>query len=268
MSSSKLALDSLLKQQKSDAYADVISGVLEKAHWNTPANDKQHRIQQLTTFTSQGNKDTLNNASRYQDFWVDNPKRTFFRLANWASGMGNLCRILTKYDLEACKTLFCTYADVLKKKWGQRYTIEQVFARNNLFHGHLGYNEAHKSFLLVFHACEYPKNLEENKSINAKAIEDWAADACERNSYFESITNESSIYPFRNAVYSFSANRMWVLNYTRLVNHPYRHLLANPNDETNNPITADESLVTDEQLGNVNYFPNEYDSRFLTGLIG
>ena len=118
MSSSKLALDSLLKQQKSDAYADVISGVLEKAHWNTPANDKQHRIQQLTTFTSQGNKDTLNNASRYQDFWVDNPKRTFFRLANWASGMGNLCRILTKYDLEACKTLFVHTPMFLKRSGG------------------------------------------------------------------------------------------------------------------------------------------------------
>jgi hypothetical protein len=133
-----------------------------------------------------------------------------------------------------------------------------ILRRNNLFHGHLVDCDDMDDTYVVFHAAEYPKNLEEVKSTLAKGLE--GANAVE-------FSSADPGFVYRNVIWSLGKRMLWnpVYNSTELMpgEHPTWALLKGAGLEKGERDTQDVMAVTVQQdrmgteVAGLNFFPGE-----------
>jgi hypothetical protein len=134
-----------------------------------------------------------------------------------------------------------------------------ILRRNNLFHGHLVDSKDMDDTYVVFHAAEYPRNLEEVKSTLAKAVE--GAGTVE-------FTSQDWGYAYRNVIWSLGKRKLWnpVYSYNSALlpgEHPTWLLLKGssldpkvPSSETVGALTVEQDRMGTEVAG-LNFFPGE-----------
>jgi hypothetical protein len=199
---------------------------------------------ELRNITDGVESDALSNESRL----VKTPGHN--KVENWASGGAPFARFNELSVTTYVDSLFGWVAAHLSSK----YDGELVLSRNNLFHGHLVFETfgASPDLLLVFHAFEYPGDLETAKSRFAMTLEPLVP-------FFNS---SAPAYRWRNVLWSMRLNKLWFIHYEDNSN-PYRDLLADPDVSKNgNPLFLDESKLG-TRVADLNTFPNEGVRAFL-----
>lgn len=167
-------------------------------------------------------------------------KINHLRTTNWASTSSSPA---VYYLLNADIT---THLSIIFENIASIYNADLQFmsivlCRNNLFHGHVLYNKELNDILIVFHAFEYPEDLEPQKSSQAKKIESGIAE-------FKSF--EVDAFVWRNAIYSVNKNCIYISDINQ---EPYcSQLRIGPPCYC----TLDENKVG-ERLFDINYFPQE-----------
>ncbi|WNG13566.1 hypothetical protein [Cystobacter fuscus] len=172
------------------------------------------------------------------------------KVENWASGGAPFARFTKPAVTTYVETLFDTAAAHIASKSG----VARVLSRNNLFHAHLVFETfgSTPDVLLVFHAFEYPSDIEATKSGFARTLEPGVP----------AFASSSSAFKWRNAIWSMHLNRIWLINYSNNTN-PYRELLHDPDvSKAHNPLFLDESKLG-KCIADVNTFKNEGVAPFL-----
>lgn len=199
---------------------------------------------ELRSMTDSLASDALSNESRL----VKTP--SYNKVENWASGGAPFARFKELSVSTYLDSLFGWVAAHLSSKYGDK----TVLSRNNLFHGHLVFETFGSSpdVLLVFHAFEYPGDLEPLKSRFAMTLEPRVLP----------FNASDPAYRWRNAIWSMRLNRVWFIHYADNT-HPYRDLLADSDvSRSGNPLFLDESKLG-TRVADLNTFPSEGVRPFL-----
>jgi hypothetical protein len=188
--------------------------------------------------------DVLSNGSKL-------PKdKGFYKLHNWASGGSPHRRFTSEAVTSFFEDLFTTLSAVSLSltsgdKWWKGGHVK--LSRADLFHGHLIWDTSapFPDVLFLFHAKEYPSDIEESKSGHAKAID---------SASYVDFKATSPEFKFRCSIYSLRTDRLHILKLSDN-GSPYRSLVADPDlSKSQNPLRIDQ-----DDLGvcvaDVNYFP-------------
>ncbi|WP_437491572.1 hypothetical protein WME75_15875 [Sorangium sp. So ce1014] len=156
----------------------------------------------------------------------------YLRTNNWASGgAADPLTGLRTLDDVAVRAFFIAVFEKVRVMTASR------FSRADLFHGHI--NLWNGDVIIVFHAKEYPSDLEPNKSQFAAQVEGIPA-----------FNRHDPAFRFRNAVYSFNRNAVDSLDTPNVGAHPVYGALI-----------RDGYTLAEEQMGTpvagINYFPGE-----------
>ena len=169
----------------------------------------------------------------------------FYKVENWASGGAPFRRFKDAALTDYMDDLFLTVAATAASLTGE--PPGKILRRHDLFHGHWVFSDAAKDILIVFHAKEYPENLEQFKAGAAKALE---------GANYEAFASADRRFKLRCPIWSMKQNKLFSTDFAASDN-PYRELLDNT-DLTNrdNPL-----LLSQTNLGvciaDVNCFSNE-----------
>lgn len=177
------------------------------------------------------------------------------RLQNWCAGQCGWARFtnpVLQDDMDLC---MAKIADWFAAFSGEDRTL--LLQRHNFFHGHLIlfpdplYRPGHPELFMLFHAFEYPEDLEPGKAAQSKKL---------LGTSYRGFQSTDAKYRWRNAIWSWTLGKVWFFNF-RDNHHPYRGLLDDPDlSVRNNPCT-----IGQDQLGvdpgnvwaHLNWFPNE-----------
>ncbi|MFY0529110.1 hypothetical protein ACN28I_40095 [Archangium gephyra] len=212
---------------------------------NLPSAEKLR--EELSKLSDKVTDDALSNASTLAK------DKGFYKLHNWASGGSPFRRFkddeITKYFEELFESLVGVSASLAANKdpWFEGDSI--ALNRADLFHGHLVYDTSAPlpDILLLFHAKEYPSDIEEFKSNTAKLLEPQA---------YKEVKTSSKGYKYRCSIYSLRFNKLWILRLSDN-NSPYRSLVNDPNlNAHQNPLRIDQDDLG-ECVSDINYFPND-----------
>jgi len=141
--------------------------------------------------------------------------------------------------------------------------IEKSFAdiglnRINLFHAHIVYDNRvwGSDLIIVFHAFEYPLDLEPKKNLVAMG-EDIS---------LSSFFTRSPGFKSRNLIWSLRANKIWRIDTSK--SSIFNHLVRSPAfdlypEEVLRANTAQE-IYFGKVVADINYFPKEYKKPFIT----
>ncbi|MFY9993449.1 MAG: hypothetical protein WAK61_00440 [Leclercia sp.] len=167
--------------------------------------------------------------------------KDYLKTSNWASNAGVFSRKFRLLHSELAKHitfLFHAIEEAYHTTWDFN---APVLCRNNLFHGHVIHNPVLNDILIVFHAFEYPDNLDlVIKSNQAQEIEPGVP----------AFKKEALAFKWRNAIYSVNKNRIYLPDASRTLNDP--PLI----DRFSGAWTLDEKKCG-QGLFDVNYFPRE-----------
>ena len=174
---------------------------------------------------------TANDRASVIDTWSTSKTITSnsHKLSNWASG-----GVRANWSDYKYKT-FHSDADTFFKALFEeaRVLSNAKFSRTDLFHGHVMWHKT-DGLIVIFHAKEYPSDLESWKSTSGALADPKSA----------SFTKHDADYAKRNVRYDFRSNSMSVVT-TGLQNGSGQQAL-------------DESFNGDaEYVFDINYFPNE-----------
>ena len=162
-------------------------------------------------------------------------KKNYLQLANWASGAS------APY-VRFSKTVTTTWLTNLFTEVAR--TAGHRLDRGDLFHCHLVFDVG--DLLMVFHAKEYPSDIEPFKYGQAVGLDRSVAD-------FET---KDSVFKKRDVIYSVAHNRIYVPNFTNNGN-PFRSLLYEPNlTVRGNPLLLDATMFGD-CIADISTFPRE-----------
>ncbi|QRO02060.1 hypothetical protein JRI60_25140 [Archangium violaceum] len=214
-----------------------LSALLQKS---SDSEVKSH----LQSKTSPVASNTLSNESKLEK------TPGYFKIENWASGGAPFARFTDQATTTYIDSLFDSVASHLSARYGNK----RVLSRNNFFHGHLVLETSGSSpdLLLVFHAFEYPRDLEPTKCGFAGTLEPTVT----------SFRSSDAAYKWRNAIWSMRLNTIWLIHYADNTN-PYRELLADPDvSKAGNPLVLDESKLG-KCVADLNTFPKEDVRSFL-----
>ena len=174
------------------------------------------------------------------------------KVSSWGSGggLGIFGGKLYRFKNQAVTTSFGSLFDAVKQEIpGAEYS------RNNFFHGHSVFDKVDGSvdFRIVFHAYEYPGNIEATKSRLAKEVEPAV----------EEFTDGKKEFYQRNAIWSMRNNTIYIPNYYPYViegedrsNFPYGRVLKDYG-------CAVEQKLIGEEIIAFNVFPSERVKLFL-----
>jgi hypothetical protein len=177
------------------------------------------------------------------------------KLQNWASGGAPFRRFRDRTVTRFFNTLFervlgyvNSVLDPTDRPW--------VLSRNDLFHGHLSW--AHFSsandVVMVFHAQEYPADLEESKNRAASELERGV----------RSFRSDAAPFGRRCPIWSMRKKRLWSIDFFAPSN-PLLPLLATPLSTLRrgrNPLVVDQDDIG-ECLADISYFPKEGVESFM-----
>jgi hypothetical protein len=190
-----------------------------------------------------------------------------YLVTEWASGGGDPAFKLTdavwRFIDGANATFFQGLFDVVAK------TIPGAeYNRTNLFHGHVVYaREGEAPDLgVVFHAYEYPEDLEPGKAALAKTLPDFQG-------FKGALTDDQAFYKKfcqRNAIWTLADNALRVPDYYEYVISldeddiaaGWGKLIQDKTGGITRGVTVDEAKVGTNLIG-LNYFPKEKVGLFL-----
>ncbi len=185
-----------------------------------------------------------------------------FRIVNWSSGNGYYFGKLESATTVFFDNLFKQAAVMVGK--GCNWNEGDVLRRNNLFHAHLVCCKELDDVYLLFHSLEYPVDLEEQKNIDARYVENL-------NGYqIKDFRTTAKVYKGRNIIWSARTNTLYQPIYNDVAKHFCSPALAaGPFDGSTwedvgypNPLRLEQDKLGDE-IANLNYFPAEGASTFL-----
>jgi len=142
--------------------------------------------------------------------------------SNWASSGSSIEFQLPANEArrQGWQTLFASYQTILSQVEVAR--APYIYSRNDFWHGHLAFSGAHQTWFVLFHAAEYPQDLEEYKDGYAQIVDGPPLGV------YRSISSDSDYYMVRNGIYTFADDTLRVL-YFRQQNfntNPYLSLLG------------------------------------------
>ena len=200
--------------------------------------------------------DVVDNESKYSSA-LD---KQYLNVSNWASSSGKGDVFREKYYRFSDEGLRIFFEALFKNV---EKNIPATLCRNNLFHCHAVFDEVEDSvdLRLVFHAYEYPLDLEWFKSDKAFEVEpDKQKFETQERNYFK-----------RNAIWSLRNNTLYIpdffdyLGFSKSKNlnvMPYGCLFDKEIDGWKKTCTIDQSKVGNEIIS-LNYFPTENVKLFL-----
>jgi hypothetical protein len=117
------------------------------------------------------------------------------------------------------EALFASYWTVLSEVSLQR--VPYIYSRNDFWHGHLAFSGAQQTWFVLFHAAEYPYDLEERKDGYAEVVGPPGS--------YSAISSVTEYFKVRNGIYTFRDNTLRVLNFNNnfTSSNPYWNLLYN-----------------------------------------
>lgn len=177
------------------------------------------------------------------------------KLENWCAGQTGWARFkdaVAQDDIDLCMGKM---ADWFAAFSGEDRAV--LLQRHNFFHGHLIlfpdslYRDGYPELFMLFHAFEYPEDLEQAKSAQSQKL--IGAD-------YRGFKSTDAKYRWRNAIWSWTLGKVWFFNF-RDNSHPYRGFLDDPDlSKRDNPCTIGQDQLGVD-IGNVwahlNWFPNE-----------
>jgi hypothetical protein len=177
------------------------------------------------------------------------------RLQNWCAGQCGWARFtnpVMQDDIDLC---MAKIADWFAAFSGEDRTV--LLQRHNFFHGHLIlfpdslYRAGYPELFMLFHAFEYPEDLEWGKAEQSKKL---------LGTSYRGFRSTEGKYRWRNAIWSWTLGKVWFFNF-RDNSHPYRSFLDNPDlSVPNNPCTIGQDQLgvdTGNVWAHLNWFPNE-----------
>lgn len=216
-------IDNILCQTKSSEKIKIIKLDITAPNFLlnlTPENKKES----LTPLTSE----EIDSESLYNSIFEE---KKHYKTSNWASG-------ITTHEFYRQKesTLFFEY--LFETVSGN---TPAELSRSNLFHGHIVYNEDLNDILIVFHAFEYPSDIEDIKSNLAYHLE-------KKKKFISSDKG----FQWRNSFYSRNKNSLFIIE----------NSLENISPLIYENITLDQSFFG-KGIFDINYFPSEGIRPFL-----
>jgi hypothetical protein len=171
--------------------------------------------------------------------------RGYYKVENWASGGAPFRRFKVAALTAYVDELFELVAALLASISGE--PPHKILRRQDLFHGHWVYCADAKDVLIVFHAKEYPADIEETKANHARELE---------GDKYERFVSADRSFKLRCPIWSMARHTVFIPDFSALDN-PYRVLLDNPDlTKRDNPL-----LLSQTNLGaciaDVNCFSNE-----------
>jgi hypothetical protein len=196
-------------------------------------------------------KDALDTESTYSL----SGKPGFKKLQNWASGGAPFHRFLDKNVTLFFDTLFETVLDFVNSRLDGKEQPWKL-SRNDLFHGHLSWVHfsSASDVVMVFHAQEYPADLEVSKS---KAAGELEADV-------KPFLAGAAPFGRRCPIWSMRKKRIWSIDFFAK-NNPFLPLLSTPLSTAGrgaNPLVVDQDNIG-ECLADISYFPREKVHSFM-----
>lgn len=169
---------------------------------------------------------------------------SYKKLENWASGTKPP---YFRSSTRAANTWLANlFAEVARR-------AGHTLSRADLFHCHLSYDASGPDLLLIFHAREYPSDIEPFKNGIATGLDNGIVG-------FDTTTLD---FRDRNPIYSAATNRIYVPHFVNNAN-PYRTLIADPDlTVAQNPLFLDSTLLGD-CLADISTFPREGAAPFFT----
>ncbi|OJH40265.1 hypothetical protein [Cystobacter ferrugineus] len=208
---------------------------------------------QLERLSDKISDDALNNESTLAK------DKGYYKLSNWASGGRAFRRFKEETVTDYFEELFeMVVAVSMSHQSGSPpwFDGEHIrLSRADLFHGHLIFDNSTPSaqdVLLLFHAKEYPSDIEPNKSQFAKTLEPGN---------YEEFKTSSADFKYRCSIFSLRHNKLWML---RLSDNgsPYRDLIANRQlTAPQNPLRLEQDFLGD-CVADINFFPNDNSRLF------
>lgn len=193
-----------------------------------------------------------------KNIFQDSPQE-WGRIDHWKSGGNNFRRF---HNQEISQYLEKVFHHLVQKsrEQGQKISIN----RSDLYHGHMIYDQRAKDILIIFHAKEYPMDLEYFK-----------AHACATSLGEAVFYSTDSSYKKRNFLFSLGENFLW--NIDTSVEGPLKDLIFPPelpdleNDpelklifERGNTLQNSRFESLGGPLGDLNYFPGENVAPFIS----
>jgi hypothetical protein len=180
------------------------------------------------------------------------------KLYKWCAGQKGYARCKDaslQADLDLCmKNIARWFAELTGDD------VAVVLQRHNFFHGHLilfpdpVYTErTSPELFMLFHAMEYPEDLEAFKAKCARAVIGPGD--------YRGFSATDRKYRCRNALWSFTLGKVWFFNFAS-PGHPYQALLDDPDlSQRSNPTTIGQDTLGCERgnvFAHINYFPGEW----------
>jgi hypothetical protein len=161
----------------------------------------------------------------------------YLKLENWASGNA---------------PPFYRYTSSTVTGWLSQLFAEVAVAaghtlsRADLFHCHLVYDATGPDLLAIFHAKEYPDDIEPGKHAQAAGVDGGVV----------AFDTTSPAFASRNPIWSARTGRIYVPHFRDNTN-PYRTLLLEPDlNVPGNPLFLD-AVVLGDCIADINLFPRE-----------
>ncbi|MEN9578030.1 MAG: hypothetical protein RJA70_1039 [Pseudomonadota bacterium] len=164
-----------------------------------------------------------------------NCDQTFKRVQSWASGNAP-----PFYRSDSTTQLWLSdlFTEVAHR-------AGHVLNRADLFHCHLCYDGTDGDLVMIFHAKEYPSDIEFFKHTAAASLDNSVV----------AFTTATANFSNRNSIFSVRNNRIYVPHFANATN-PYRGLLGDPVLKDNNPLFLDATILGD-CIADINAFPVE-----------
>jgi hypothetical protein len=151
----------------------------------------------LSVLVDRRSADDINNGSAFKN----NCTASYLKLSNWCSTGACKAASTKRYwgAVEPAETFFKVLFD--EARWAtSTKTVQTQLSRSDLFHGHIVYNNDHGVFI-VFHAKEYPADIEVAKSGFARQVDPLCV----------SFNKDDECFKLRNAVYSMATEEWEVV---------------------------------------------------------
>ncbi len=205
----------------------------------------------------------IKKSSKTGDHLKTQPADNWSSFDNWASG--GITPLIPRDQIqEELAAIFQGLAEALNRltNFGEKH----ILRRNTLYHGHLVYSAAHKEDLLVFHAAEYPIDLETIKAAQAWSIEEGGQYDYAKSSELAEKTGKNykpfktgdDINKVRSSVYSITQNKLWILDFRKKMpsqGHAFADLI-DTTAGTEAALWLNECYLGDNYT-DINYFPKE-----------
>jgi hypothetical protein len=161
----------------------------------------------------------------------------YLKLENWASGNAPPFYRFTSSTVTGW--LSRLFAEVARAGG-------HTLSRADLFHCHLVYEPTGPDLVAIFHAKEYPDDIEHNKHGQAAGVDSGVV-------AFDTAT---PAFASRNPIWSARTRRIYVPHFQNNTN-PYRTLLMDPDLTVGDNPRFFDAVVLGDCIADINYFPRE-----------